>query len=103
MSGETPRPAAGRHRDRPAEAGRHQDTLTRAEEELLLDRPVEQLLTDEDRAAFAGRVCLITGAGGSVGAELSRQIAACDPKQIIALDHSELALFRLEQELHECP
>jgi FlaA1/EpsC-like NDP-sugar epimerase len=77
------------------------DVLTRDEQEILLGRPVEPLVTDEDRAAFAGRNCLITGAGGSVGSELARQIAACRPARLTLLDQSEEGLFRLEQALRE--
>lgn len=75
------------------------DMLTHAEEERLLGRQVESLLSDDDRAAFAGQVCLITGAGGTVGSELARQIAACQPKQLVLVEQSELALFRIEQVL----
>jgi FlaA1/EpsC-like NDP-sugar epimerase len=77
------------------------DTLTHYEEELLLGRAVEPLLRPADRKAFTGRACLITGAGGTVGSELSRQIAACSPSLLVLLDHSEHALFQIEHELRE--
>lgn len=77
------------------------DTLTHAEEEQLLGRAVEALLTDDDRAAFAGRACLITGAGGTVGAELARQLAQCRPASLTLVEQSELALFRIERQLQE--
>ena len=77
------------------------DMLTHTEEERLLGRGVEPLLTVEDRAAFAGKVCLITGAGGTVGSELARQIAASGPRRLILVEQSELALFRIEQALLE--
>lgn len=77
------------------------DGLTRHEEEVLLARPVQSLLTDADRRAFAGRRCLITGAGGSVGAELARQIASCRPAHLTVLDHGEHSLFSIERELRE--
>lgn len=42
---------------------------------------------------------LITGAGGSIGSELSRQLCALAPKKIILLDNSEYALYKIEQEI----
>jgi FlaA1/EpsC-like NDP-sugar epimerase len=77
------------------------DRLTHAEEEQLLGRKVEALLTPADRAAFAGRVCLITGAGGTVGAELACQLAQCAPARLVLVEQSEVAIFRLESRLQE--
>jgi FlaA1/EpsC-like NDP-sugar epimerase len=42
---------------------------------------------------LAGRRVLITGAGGSIGSEIARQVAACGPAVLIALDHDESHLF----------
>ena len=77
------------------------ELLPHDEQEMLLGRKVEGLLTAEDRAAFAGRICLITGAGGSVGSELAHQIAACDPAKLVLVEQSELALFHIEQAIRE--
>lgn len=44
---------------------------------------------------------LITGAGGSIGSELSRQIFDLDPKKIILVDHNENSLFNISVELNE--
>ena len=48
-----------------------------------------------------GRRVLVTGAGGSIGSELCRQIAALDPQQLVVLGHGENSLFDLSQELKE--
>jgi FlaA1/EpsC-like NDP-sugar epimerase len=73
--------------------------FTQCELEQLLARPVRQVMSDEDRQAFAGRRVLITGAGGSIGSELARQVAACGPARLTLVDHSEHALFLIEREL----
>lgn len=73
--------------------------FNQAELERLLARPVRQVLSAADRRAFAGRRVLITGAGGSIGSELARQVAACRPERLTLVDHSEHALFQIEREL----
>ncbi len=45
------------------------------------------------------KVVLVTGGGGSIGSELCRQVLALQPAQLIVLEHSELALYQIEQEL----
>jgi FlaA1/EpsC-like NDP-sugar epimerase len=75
--------------------------FTRPELEALLRRPLYRLLTAADRRAFAGRRVLITGAGGSIGSELARQIARCGPERLTILDHAEFNLFTIERELRE--
>lgn len=73
--------------------------FTEAELETLMDRPICRLLTAADRKAFAGRRVLITGAGGSIGSELCRQIARCQPARLVLVDQSEHNLFQIEREL----
>lgn len=68
-------------------------------EDLLGREPValDSLLIQE---MLSDRVVMVTGAGGSIGAELCRQIANRAPKQLILVDHSEVQLFQIEQELN---
>ena len=69
-------------------------------EELLAREPIEL-----DRLAIGGliqgRRVLITGAGGSIGGELCRQVAAFNCAQLILLDLSETSLFEIEREMRE--
>jgi FlaA1/EpsC-like NDP-sugar epimerase len=59
------------------------------------------LLTVNDRRAFTGRRIVVTGAAGALGSALARQLAACGPARLTLLDHSDRALFALEQDLRE--
>ena len=49
--------------------------------------------------AYSSRSIMITGAGGSIGSELCRQLIACKPERLVLLDHSELALYTVMKEL----
>ena len=50
---------------------------------------------------LGGEVVMITGAGGSIGAELCRQIARVAPRRLILVDHAEENLFRIQRELED--
>lgn len=69
-------------------------------EDLLNRQPVRL-----DRAGMTklitGQRVLVTGAGGSIGAELVRQLAALSPAELLLLDNNEFALWRIELELSE--
>ncbi len=66
----------------------------------LLGRAPRVLAQDADARPRDGCV-MVTGAGGSVGSELVRQLAARRPERLILVEHSEYALFRIEQEIRE--
>jgi O-antigen biosynthesis protein WbqV len=69
--------------------------------EDLLGRPQAVLDRDGMARLVAGRRVLVTGAGGTIGAELTRQIAASAPGRLVLLDNSEFALYAIDGELRE--
>ena len=69
-------------------------------EDLLAREPV-CLELPELAEDLGGRVVLITGAAGSIGSELARQVAAYEPDRLILLDQAESDLYYLELELRE--
>ena len=68
--------------------------------EDLLGRDQVKLDTTRIRADIAGRRILITGAGGSIGSELARQVASYGPAVLTLVDRNENALFHIDEELH---
>ncbi|WP_245904732.1 polysaccharide biosynthesis protein [Pseudoroseicyclus aestuarii] len=59
-------------------------------------------LDDELRGgseSYAGKSILVSGAGGSIGSELCRQLLSCRPRRIVLLELSEFALYQLESEV----
>jgi FlaA1/EpsC-like NDP-sugar epimerase len=69
--------------------------------EDLLGRPQAVLDRAAMAAMVAGRRVLVTGAGGTIGSELVRQIAELDPAGLVLVDHGEFELYRIERELIE--
>ena len=69
-------------------------------EDVLGREPVRMEL-DRVGAYLTGEVVLVTGAGGSIGAELSRQIARVGPRRLLLLDHAEDNLFAIQRELED--
>ena len=63
----------------------------------LLGRETVEIDTANVSGMLAGRTVLVTGAGGSIGAELCRQLARFGPARLILLEQSEFALYTLEQ------
>ena len=69
--------------------------------EDLLNRPQVPLDREGMRALVRGRRVLVTGAGGTIGSELARQVAALEPSDLVLLDNGEYALWQIELELGE--
>ncbi|WP_246423821.1 polysaccharide biosynthesis protein [Roseospira goensis] len=69
--------------------------------EDLLGRPQAVLDRAAIAALIAGRRVLVTGAGGSIGSELVRQVAALGPAALTLLDNSEFALYSIDLEIAE--
>jgi FlaA1/EpsC-like NDP-sugar epimerase len=67
--------------------------------EDILGREPAKLDDEAIDAMVKGRTVLITGAGGSIGSELCRQVAARSPARLILLDQCEVLLYQAEQEL----
>ncbi|MEE4330870.1 MAG: nucleoside-diphosphate sugar epimerase/dehydratase [Wenzhouxiangella sp.] len=65
----------------------------------LLGRDPVSLNWDAIRGGLAGRRVLVTGGGGSIGAELCRQIARLDPAALVVMDNSEYNLYRVDYRL----
>lgn len=74
-------------------------SIRRVELEDLLGREAVSLDDQGLHELLAGRVVLVSGAGGSIGAELCRQIARFTPGRLVLLDSSEFALYRMDEEL----
>jgi FlaA1/EpsC-like NDP-sugar epimerase len=69
-------------------------------EDILGREPVHMEL-EEVGAYLGGETVLVTGAGGSIGSELCRQIARVEPHRIVLLDHAEDNLFSIQRELED--
>jgi FlaA1/EpsC-like NDP-sugar epimerase len=69
--------------------------------EDLLGRPQAVLDREAMARLICGRRILVTGAGGTIGSELARQIAALAPARLILLDNSEFLLYAIDGELRE--
>ena len=67
----------------------------------LLERPQATLDLAALRRFIRGRRVLVTGAGGSIGSELARQVAALGPSMLIVVDNSEFNLYSIDLDLSE--
>ncbi|GIQ71261.1 UDP-N-acetylglucosamine 4,6-dehydratase [Xylanibacillus composti] len=67
--------------------------------EDLLGREPVQVDMEEIAGYLRGKVVLVTGAGGSIGSEICRQVANVQPKRLILLGHGENSIYQIEMEL----
>ncbi|MEO7318425.1 MAG: polysaccharide biosynthesis protein, partial [Chthoniobacteraceae bacterium] len=76
-------------------------TLRPVEIADLLGREPVEIESAAVQEIIAGRCVMVTGAGGSIGSELCRQILSFGPSKLLLVERSEPGLFVIEQELHE--
>lgn len=69
----------------------------------LLGRDEVDLDMEVIRDQVAGKTVLVSGAGGSIGSEISRQIASFNPKRLILLGHGEFSIYKIDRELRKWP
>lgn len=66
--------------------------------DALLGRDKVGLDTPEIAKAYAGRTIMVTGAGGSIGSELCRQLLDCNPARLVLFEQSEFALYSIDRD-----
>lgn len=81
--------------------GVHQtkDTMTKVNISDLLGRKEIELDETKLRSELEGKTILITGAGGSIGSEISRQVSRFNPKRVLLLGHGENSIYLIYHEL----
>ena len=85
--------------DHKADQARLRDAIREIKFEDLLGRPPVPPRLDLFARCVRGKGVLVTGAGGSIGSELCRQIVTLNPARLHLIDHSEYALYTIRQEL----
>lgn len=65
----------------------------------LLDRPPLNLDDTAISQMLCGKTVLVTGAGGSIGSEICRQVARCAPARLLLVEQCEVLMFQIEQDL----
>ena len=69
--------------------------------EDLLGREPVQLDEESVHEFLSGKIVMVTGAGGSIGSELARQVARFQPESLLLVERAEFALFNIDRELRE--
>ena len=82
-------------------AGKQSLRIEPPDAEDLLGREPIALDLDPARADLRDRCVLVTGAGGSIGSEICKQVAACAPARLVLFEQHEGSLFNVERELQE--
>ncbi|MEX0303999.1 MAG: polysaccharide biosynthesis protein [Leisingera sp.] len=77
------------------------DKLTPVAPQAFLGRAARDVPLQEAAGAYQGKTVLVSGAGGSIGSELCRQVLACRPAKLVLFELSELALYTVHQELSQ--
>ena len=75
------------------------DKLTPVAPQAFLGRAARDVPLQEAAGSYQGKTVLVSGAGGSIGSELCRQVLACRPARLVLFELSELALYNVHQEL----
>ncbi|MBY6059178.1 polysaccharide biosynthesis protein [Leisingera daeponensis] len=75
------------------------DKLTPVAPQAFLGRAARDVPLKEAAGSYQGKSVLVSGAGGSIGSELCRQVLACRPSKLVLFELSELALYTVHQEL----
>lgn len=83
------------------EKGELEESLRTVAPDELLGRDKVDLDVPDVAKTYAGRVVMVTGAGGSIGSELCRQLLDCSPRSIVLFEHSEFALYQIDRELRQ--
>ena len=77
------------------------DKLTPVAPQNFLGRDACDATLGEAADSYTDRVVLVSGAGGSIGSELCRQVLSCQPRRLVLYELSELALYTIDQELRQ--
>jgi FlaA1/EpsC-like NDP-sugar epimerase len=77
------------------------DEIRKLEFEDLLHRETVEIEMESAKSFLQGKIVLVTGAGGSIGSEICRQIAGYEPKRLILLGHGENSIFDIFSELKD--